>query len=317
VVAPDVRGYGRTTGTEVAYDDDPAPYSTLNKVRDAVWLVSALGYREVAAAVGHDAGAAIAGWCALVRPDLFRSVAMMSAPFGGPPQLHFDNALNGPAATLNDRPGRNLNAALAELDPPRKHYTWYYSTRGANEDMWHSPQGVHTFLRGYYHHKSADWAGNQPFPLSGPVAEEFAKLPRYYVMDLDKGMAETVAEEMPSAAEIRANTWLPDRELAVYAEEYGRNGFQGGFQGYRCGTSGVGAAESSLFSGRTIDVPACFISGASDWGNYQTPGALERMRDHACTQFRGIHFVDGAGHWVQQEQAEEVSALLLDFLRSG
>src|SRR2546427_10681743 len=121
---------------------------------------------------------------------------------------------------------------------------------------------------------------------------------------------------MRSGEEVAAGAWLPASELAVYAEEYRRNGFQGGLQSYRCGTSGIAAAEFSLFSGRTIDVPSCFISGASDWGNYQTPGALERMKDSACTQFRGVNLIEGAGHWVQQEQAEQVSALLLDFLRS-
>jgi len=41
----------------------------------------------------------------------------------------------------------------------------YYSTREANADMHRARQGVHDFLRGYYHHKSADWKGNQPYPL--------------------------------------------------------------------------------------------------------------------------------------------------------
>jgi pimeloyl-ACP methyl ester carboxylesterase len=30
-----------------------------------------------------------------------------------------------------------------------------------------------------------------------------------------------------------------------------------------------------------------------------------------------VHFVDGAGHWVQQEQPERVSTLVVDFLRSA
>jgi hypothetical protein len=47
-------------------------------------------------------------------------------------------------------------------------------------------------------------------------------------MELDKGMAETVAPMMPSAAEIAACKWLPDDELAVYSSEFGRTGFQGG-----------------------------------------------------------------------------------------
>ena len=61
----------------------------------------------------------------------------------------------------------------------------------ANQNMWHAPQGVHDFLRAYYHMKSADWKENAPFPLKARTASEWAKLPRYYVMDLDKGMAES------------------------------------------------------------------------------------------------------------------------------
>jgi pimeloyl-ACP methyl ester carboxylesterase len=134
-------------------------------------------------------------------------------------------------------------------------------------------------------------------------------------MDLDRTMPETVAEEMPSAAEIAACRWLTDAELAVYASEYERNGFQGGLNWYRCGTSGIDAAELVLYSGRTLDVPSCFIAGASDWGTYQRPGSMEAMRDRACTDFRGVHFVEGAGHWVQQEQPEETVRLLTAFLQ--
>jgi pimeloyl-ACP methyl ester carboxylesterase len=119
---------------------------------------------------------------------------------------------------------------------------------------------------------------------------------------------------MPSAAEIAANTWLPDRELAVYAAEYERNGFQGGLQWYRCGTSGAFIPELQTWSGRTIDIPSAFISGKQDWGTYQRPGVFEAMQGKACTHMIGCHLVDGAGHWVQQEQPGEVSRLLLDFL---
>jgi pimeloyl-ACP methyl ester carboxylesterase len=38
------------------------------------------------------------------------------------------------------------------------------------------------------------------------------------------------------------------------------------------------------------------------------------METTACTQWRGTHLVDGAGHWVQQEQPEAVSRLLLQFI---
>jgi hypothetical protein len=49
VVAPDQRGYGRTTGWDDEYDGDVDSFRFPNVVRDALGLVSALGYRSVAA----------------------------------------------------------------------------------------------------------------------------------------------------------------------------------------------------------------------------------------------------------------------------
>jgi pimeloyl-ACP methyl ester carboxylesterase len=313
VVAPDQRGYGRTTGWDADYDGDLASFRMLNLVRDALGLLAALGHdfgAGVAAVIGHDFGASVAAWAALIRPDVFRAVALMSAPFAGPPAL----PEGAPPAAV---PAEDIHAALAALAWPRKHYQWYYSTRAANRDMTQCPQGVHDFLRGYFHHKSADWPGNRPFPLAAWTAEELARMPTYYIMDLDRTMAETVAAEMPSPAAIAACQWLPEAELAVYSGEYRRTGFQGGLQWYRCRTAHVLEAELEVFAGRTIDVPSLFIAGRSDWGPRQRPGAFERMQTSACTDMRGAHLVPGAGHWVQQEQPEQVTALLLPFLRQA
>jgi len=313
VIASDQRGYGRTTGWDPAYDGDVRQFRILNLVRDALGLVSALGRRSVAAVVGHDFGASVAAWCALVRPDVFRSVVLMSAPFTGRPSLPFDTA-NHPtppdAATT-------IHEELAALDRPRKHYQWYYSTPAANEDMWRAPQGLHAFLRAYFHMKSAGWPGNQPAPLQSWTATELAKLPTYYVMDAGMDMAGTVAAEMPSDAAIAGCAWLTDAELAVYAQEYGRTGFQGGLQWYRCRTLGAFDAEHATFSGRTIDVPSWFIAGAKDWGVHQVPGALEQMQGTACTRMLGCHLLDDAGHWVQQEQPAAVARLLIGALRQS
>ena len=86
VIAPDLRGYGRTSGWTADFDADLSPWRPTNLARDAVGLVYALGYRSVAAVIGHDFGSPVAAWATLIRPDIFRSVALMSAPFGGPPR---------------------------------------------------------------------------------------------------------------------------------------------------------------------------------------------------------------------------------------
>jgi pimeloyl-ACP methyl ester carboxylesterase len=307
VVAPDQRGYGRTTGWHGDYDGDLAPSRPLNLVQDALAVVSALGWPDVSAVVGHDFGSSVAAWCALVRPDVFRAVVMMSAPFGGPPAIR--PALNSPNLW-----GPDLHAALAQLPRPRKHYQWYYATREADANMRLAPQGIHAFLRAYYHHKSADWPRNQPFKLAGVDAVELAKMPTYYLMDLAMGMAETVAFEMPHAEAIAACRWLPDGELAVYAAEFARTGFQGALNWYRASISETLGAELKLFSGRTIDVPSLFIAGQSDWGIYQKPGAFEAMQHKACTRMKAPQLIPGAGHWVQQEKPGQVRDLLLSFL---
>jgi pimeloyl-ACP methyl ester carboxylesterase len=302
VVAPDQRGYGRTLGWNPDFDGDLASYRVLNLVRDVLGLMHAIGRSKAAAVIGHDFGAMVAAWAALLRPDIFQRCVLMSAPFAGPPALGKANA------------ARNIHADLAALERPRKHYQWYYSTRLANQDMWGAPQGVHDFLRAYFHQKSADWTQNRPCPLKAWTADELAKLPTYYVMDLAETMPETVAHEMPPTAAIANCGWLPEDELAVYAAEYRKNGFQGGLEWYRCRTSGRFNAELEVFAGRTIDVPTMFISGARDWGVHQTPGALAAMQIRACTDFRASHLLEGAGHWVQQEQSAKVAELLGEFL---
>ena len=274
VVAPDLRGYGRTTGWHADYDSeaDLRSFRLLNAVRDQLGLVHALGHRSVAAVVGHDFGSPVAAWCALVRPDVFRSVALMSAPFEGPPEPD--------AGRIARRHPRGDGGAAA-------------STQALSVVLLHAPrQRGHVALQAGRARVPAcllppqerRLAAEQAVPSAGWTAEELAKMPTYYIMDLGETMAETVAHEMPSAAEIAACRWLPDNELAVYAGEYERNGFAGGLQWYRRGTTGLDTSELQLFAGRTIDVPSMFVAGSSDWGTYQRPGAFERMQESACTQ---------------------------------
>jgi len=312
VVAPDQRGYGLTKGWTAKFEDDLAPFRMNNLVEDIVGLLHALDFQE-AIVVGHDFGSPVAASCALTRSDIFRGLCLMSAPFSG-----FPVRTSNDSETSNnpDQDAANIHEDLATLSRPRKHYQWYYATREANNDMMKCPQGVHSFLRAYYHHKSADWAQNTPSTLSSWTAEELAKLPTYYVMDMERTMPQTVASEMPTPKQIKDCAWLTEAELNVYSSIYSETGFQGGLQWYRCSTMGLFDKDLLSHVGKTVDIPSCFMAGKNDWGVYQRPGAFETMQEWALSDFRSCHLIHNAGHWVQQEQPKPVIDYLVKFLKT-
>ncbi|KAL9119240.1 MAG: hypothetical protein Q9187_004207 [Circinaria calcarea] len=310
-VAVDQRGYGRTTGwdTRDFQDVDLKTFSVTTVMRDMVVLVHALGYDKVHCLVGHDFGAVAASLCALARPDLFHKVILMSHPFKGIPTIPFDVS-----SSPEPEPRYDIHHELANLLEPRKHYEMYYSTAAANADM--SPkEGLYEFFRGYFHLKSADWEGNRPHPLKSMTATELAEIPYYYIMPLMCDMREVVSEcmntEDPAMVQERSSRWLPDSELVVYVSEYGRTGFQGGLNWYRVQTDSQLLRDLDMFAGKKVEVPCLFIAGSKDWGVYQEPGVLERMSE-VCSEFHGVTLIDGAGHWVQQEQPEKVTREIIN-----
>lgn len=313
VVAFDQRGYGRTTGWDASSFErvDLRTFTQTNLVRDVMVLVQRLGYHKVECIVGHDFGCVPASLAALSRPDIFRKVVLLGYPFLGSPKLPFDIApeKEGLLAKVD------LHEELRQLDPPRKHYRWYYSTAEANKEM--APQkGLFEFLRGYFHLKSAD-AHNDPRPIKEMTAKELAILPHYYVMPLELGMRDTVAQDMTEEEtkkmRERSPIWLPNPDLNVYVNEFGRTGFQGGLNWYRVMTNPELQRDVDIFAGKKIEVPLMYITGTKDWLVYQHPGSIDKMRG-ACSDFRGVKWIEDAGHWVQQEQAEAVVEQILEFM---
>lgn len=313
VVAPDQRGYGRTKAAKpegqvvsdaIQFDDELSSFRMLNLVKDIVALVHYLGYTVVEAVVGHDFGSLVAAHLALIRPDLFKSVVLMSAPFPGAPNF------------LSSKKIVQKSPKLEDIDPPRKHYTAYFSSREANIHMHNPPQGMHAFLRAYFHMKSGDWSHNDPYPLPSAAASDLAVLPNYYVMPLHESMPQVVEKDAPSPEEVSKNRWLTDEELSVYTTEFSRTGFQGGLNWYRGMADARWADDLKVFSGKKIQIPAMYIAGKKDWGVYQSPGAFEAMQEKVCTNMsrENVVLLEGAGHWVQQEQADELVKHLLRFM---
>ena len=127
VVAPDHRGYGRCGGTDVTFDDSLWPWRPMERVRDTLGLVYALGYRSVAMIVGHDFGSGVSGWSTLIRPDVFRSMVLMTAPFEGAPSFPFNTANEPPKPPA--RPARPSTTTWRRC--PARASTTTGTTRGA------------------------------------------------------------------------------------------------------------------------------------------------------------------------------------------
>ena len=303
VIAPDMRGYGLTTGGNKHYSEDISEYRLLSLATDILSLLSALKIKKIDLLVGHDAGSSVAGLSALIRPDIFKSVVMMSAPYTGAPKIESNLLYEDP-----------IHKDLENLNPPRKHYQWYYSTPEANADMHLDKRSLHKFLRAYYHMKSADWKENNPYELGKWTAQNLAKMPEYYIMKLNHTMVEAVMSEFPKNNNYE--NWLNDIELEVYSNSFFKNSFQPALNWYRCMTSPFQNSDLRVFSNKKIEVPSCFIAGEKDWGIFQKPGALDIMENDLCINYCGRHILKNAGHWVQQENPDDVSKTLLNFFEN-
>jgi epoxide hydrolase A/B len=103
--------------------------------------------------------------------------------------------------------------------------------------------------------------------------------------------------------------WLSEPELAVYVEAFERTGFSGGLNWYR--NIDRNWELTAAVAERRVEQPAMFLTGERDPVRGFMPA--EAMRGWV-TDLRDEVVVPGAGHWVQQQEPELVSAALLRFL---
>lgn len=273
-VAMDMRGYGRTTAPE-----DVGAYSMSDLVGDAVGVVAVLGAEE-AVVVGHDWGAPVAWYSALMRPDVFRAVAALSVPytppFGGLP----------PGITMNDL----MRSAAGDRD----YYRLYFQQQGVAEDE--IGADLDRFVRGFLYTISGDAVedGVHQSPWDG----YFPKCERL-VDQL------TVPGTLPG--------WLTEDDVATYVSELARNGIRGGLNWYR----NLNTLPTVLapFTGAVIRQPALYLAGERDLIAGNTEEALAVVRD-SMPNLHALQVFPGARHWLQQERPDGVNDALLDFLRA-
>jgi pimeloyl-ACP methyl ester carboxylesterase len=272
-VALDMRGYGRTSAPA-----DIGAYTINHLVGDVVGAVASLGETQ-AVVVGHDWGAPVAWFSALMRPDVFRAVAAMSVPFMGPiPGLP-------EGLTVNDL--MRMNAA------GREYYRLYFQEPGVAEaDL---EADVHRSVLGFL------------YAISGDIVADGVHAGGW---DGHFPAGETLSQQLVPPVALPA--WLTEADVAYYVDELSRTGFRGGLNWYRNIDALPGC--TAPFVGRTIEQPALYLGGELDMIAGNTPDALEAMRAQT-PGLRKLVMYPGAGHWLQQERPAEVNAELVAFLQ--
>ncbi|TVS14804.1 MAG: alpha/beta hydrolase [Gammaproteobacteria bacterium] len=105
--------------------------------------------------------------------------------------------------------------------------------------------------------------------------------------------------------------WMSEADLDVYTREFEYSGFFGPLGRYR--NVDRDWEDLAAFAYRPIEVPALFIGGSKDGPTIWGKPAIDRFPETLPKLHQSV-ILDGCGHWVQQERADETNALLLDFL---
>jgi pimeloyl-ACP methyl ester carboxylesterase len=107
--------------------------------------------------------------------------------------------------------------------------------------------------------------------------------------------------------------WLSEADLDFYTEEFERTGFRGPLNRYR--NVDRDWIDLRAWTGAPIRVPSLFIGGDKDGPTILGSNAIARFPE-SLPDLRGSHILPNCGHWLQQEQPEEVNQILVDWLTS-
>ena len=276
-VAIDVRGYGRSSAPL-----EVEAYGMLQHVNDNLGVVEALAAPgDPAIVIGHDWGAPIAAHSALLRPDIFRAVGLLSVPYSPPGSRRPTEAF-----------AQMAEAASSVTGQEEEFYINYFQEPGRAEQE--IELDVRSWLLGFYVGASGD---RTPSSDGGTLAT----VPKGKMLR-DRL---SIPDELPS--------WLEDADLEFYVEEFERTGFRGALNRYR----NVDRDWQDLqpLRGQPINVPALFIGGEKDGPTMWGTRAIARFPE-TLPNLRGSHILPGCGHWLQQERPDDVNRILVDWLRS-
>jgi pimeloyl-ACP methyl ester carboxylesterase len=239
-VAPDQRGYEQTDCPTAVEE-----YHVFELTADMVGLVDALG-GERAVIVGHDWGAAVAWHCALLRPDVFSAVILLSVPYMQ-------------RSWADPRPTERMKQLAGE----GHFYQLYFQEPGKAETELEAD--VRKSMRMLLYSASGDASPEDRWRFLFSKSETF----------LNTGV---VPERLPA--------WLTEADLDFFVSEFKRTGFRGGLNWYRNldalwelapFLSGAKVRQPSLFIAGELDAVIAMYRPAFEGLEQTMPGLRKKV----------------------------------------
>ena len=274
-IAPDMRGYGRST--VYGKSDD---YTQEKIVRDMIELLDSLG-RDKAVWVGHDWGSPVVWNVASHHPDRCHAVANLCVPY-----YTIERGLDH-TLTLVDR----KLYPESEYPAGQWDYMRYYEESFA-ESIAPMDADVSNFMKLAFRKGNPDGEGKPAMTATARRNHGMLGVGRI--------------PEMPRDGDV-----VSEEDLSVYVAALERNGFFGPSSWYSNHAVNAKYAENAR-NGGYIDMPVLFINARYDYVCECTHSRLpEPMRTY-CRNLKEETI--RAGHWVAQEKPLEVNAALVRWL---
>jgi soluble epoxide hydrolase / lipid-phosphate phosphatase len=273
-VAPDMRGYGRSS-VYSRHED----YAQEHIVRDMIELLDSLG-RERAVWVGHDWGSPAAWNIASHHPERTEAVANLCVPY-----YTIDRGLEH-TLTLVDR---NLYPA-DEFPYGQWDYMRYYEESFA-EAIAPLDANVEKFIKIAFRKGNPQGEGQRAITATARRSH---------------GMLGAELPDLPRDADV-----ITEEELSVYVSALRRNGFFGPSSWYMNHIANAAYGRAAKNEGY-LDMPALFLNARYDYVCECTHSRLaEPMRTY-CRNLTEVTI--RSGHWMAQEKPSEVNAELVKWL---
>ncbi len=271
-IAPDMRGYGRST-VHPRHDD----YALKHSVTDMIELLDHLGY-EKAIWVGHDWGSPVVWGIASHHPDRCHGVANLCVPY-------FPKGFT--TSAFMDLIDRSIYPE-AEFPVGQWEYQLFYrenfdKARAAFEADVEAtvkalfrkgdPAGKGKPARTAFVRKDGGWFGGRP-----------------------------AAPNLPLDTDV-----VTEADIGAYVSALTRNGFHGPDSWYMNPDANRGYQEESVNSGR-LDMPVLFLHGEYDYTCQTVTSHFADPMRQACPDL--TEAVVRTGHWMAQENPVAVNSHL-------